>query len=44
VEAVDPGGSRLDGVAAGGDRRLLSEKPGHLIVITTVVTHVFRHG
>jgi len=44
VEAVDLGAGDLDGVAAGGDCRLLSEKPGHLIVITTGITHVFRHG
>jgi hypothetical protein len=43
VEAVDLGAGGIDGVGAGGDRRLLGEKPGHLIVITTVITHVFRH-
>lgn len=44
MEAEDIGAGDLDGVAAGGDRRLLREKPGHLIVITTGITHVFRHG
>lgn len=44
VEAVNAAAGGFDGVTAGGDRRSLSEKPGHLIGITTVITHVRRHG
>ena len=45
VEAVDLGGRRLNTVASSqnGALGVLVEKPLHLIAITTVVTHVFRH-
>jgi len=44
VEAVDRQGRRLHTVATGEDGlRVLIEKPLHLIGITTVVFHVFRH-
>lgn len=43
VETVDLGRGRFDGVAAGEGRGVMVEKPVHLIGITTVVIHVFRH-
>jgi hypothetical protein len=45
VEAVDLGGRRLNTVASSqnGALGVLVEKPLHLIAITTVVTHIFRH-
>lgn len=45
VEAVDLGGRPLNTVASSEDGALgvLVEKPLHLIAITTVVTHIFRH-
>jgi len=43
VETVDLGSGRVDGVAAGQGRRVMIEKPVHLIGIITVVIHVFRH-
>lgn len=43
VETVDLGSGRVDGVAAGQGRGVMIEKPVHLIGITTVVIHVFRH-
>lgn len=45
VEAVDLGGRRLDTVASSENSALgvLVEEPLHLIAITTVVIHIFRH-
>lgn len=45
VEAVDLGGRRLNTVASSenGALGVLVEKPLHLIAITTVVIHIFRH-
>jgi hypothetical protein len=44
VETVDLGSGRFNGVAAGQGRGVMIEKPVHMIGITTVVTHVLRHG
>jgi len=45
VEAVDLGGRRLSTVASSENSALgvLVEEPLHLIGITTVVFHIFRH-
>ena len=43
MEAVDHGGRRLNGVAAGQNGGLLIEKPRELIEITTVTIDVSRH-
>ena len=45
VEAVDLGGRRLNTVASSENSALgvLVEEALHLIAITTVVIHIFRH-
>jgi hypothetical protein len=43
VKTVNLGSGRFDSVATGQDRGVMFQKSVHLIVITTVVIHVFRH-